>query len=107
MVNLIVNGIDAMKDQPKKRELILTSWRTKNGGVAMSISDSGRGLPSENIERIFQTFFTTKSHGSGMGLSISRSIIEAHDGTLSAAPNYPHGAKFQFTLPRHAIDTEA
>jgi signal transduction histidine kinase len=107
MVNLIANGIDAMKDKPKKGELILTSWRTENGGVAMSFSDNGRGLPSENMERIFETFFTTKSHGSGMGLSISRSIIEAHEGALSAAPNYPHGAKFQFTLPSRATDTEA
>ena len=107
MVNLIVNGIDAMKDQRKKRELILTTWRTKNGGVAMSISDTGRGLPSENMERIFETFFTTKSHGSGMGLSISRSIIEAHYGALSAAPNHPHGAIFQFILPNHTANTEA
>jgi signal transduction histidine kinase len=59
------------------------------------------------MERIFETFFTTKSHGSGMGLSISRSIIVAHHGALSAAPNHPHGAIFQFTLPNHATNTEA
>ena len=65
----------------------------------MSISDTGVGLPSQGADRIFDTFFTTKPDGTGMGLAISRSIVEAHGGRLWATPNEPHGAVFRFTLP--------
>jgi signal transduction histidine kinase len=65
----------------------------------VSVSDTGVGLPLETADRLFETFFTTKPHGTGMGLSISRSIITAHGGRLWAEPNEPRGAMFRFTLP--------
>jgi signal transduction histidine kinase len=98
IVNLIVNSIDAMKDITGSRILIVKSWRPSKGGAALSVSDSGKGLPNDT-EHLFKAFFTTKSHGTGMGLSISRSIIEAHQGVLSGKPNHSGGATFQFHLP--------
>ena len=70
-------------------------------GVLLSVSDTGAGLDEEKIEDIFNTFYTTKPEGMGMGLAISRSIIEAHGGRLWASVNAPRGATFQFTLPHH------
>jgi hypothetical protein len=97
LMNLILNGIEAMKDT--KGELSVTSKRTGDSQLLVSVSDSGIGLPSEKIERIFEAFFTTKAQGTGMGLSISRRIIESHGGSLWASANTGRGATFQFTLP--------
>jgi signal transduction histidine kinase len=102
VVNLIVNGIDAMKSVTGVRELAVMSRRAENEQVTVSVSDTGIGLPAEQPDDIFNAFVTTKPHGTGMGLSISRSIIEAHQGRLRAMPNPPGGAIFQFTLPVQA-----
>jgi PAS domain S-box-containing protein len=97
LMNLILNGIEAMNDA--RGELILTSKRTEDGQLLISVSDSGIGLPSGEVERIFEAFFTTKAQGTGMGLSISRRIIESHGGSLWGCANPGRGATFQFTLP--------
>ncbi len=102
LMNLLLNGIDAMKDVDTTRELIINSLPAKNGHVMVSISDTGVGLPAQQAEQIFDAFFTTKPHGTGMGLRISRSIIESHGGRLWAADNTPRGASFCFTLPAKA-----
>ena len=99
MMNLIVNSIDAMKDVDGTRELAIRSQRTENEQVLVSVSDTGVGLPQQHASQIFNAFFTTKSHGTGMGLRISRSIVESHGGRLWAADNSPRGASFCFTLP--------
>jgi signal transduction histidine kinase len=97
LMNLMLNGIEAMQDE--NGELSVTSTRTEDGQLLISVSDSGTGLPGEEPERIFEAFFTTKPQGTGMGLSISRRIIESHGGCLWASPNTGRGATFQFTLP--------
>jgi C4-dicarboxylate-specific signal transduction histidine kinase len=99
LMNLVINGIEAMKDADGTRELAIRSQRMQDDEVVVSVSDSGVGLPPEQTEQIFDAFFTTKPHGTGMGLRISRSIIESHDGRLWAADNSPRGASFYFTLP--------
>ena len=96
-MNLMLNGIDAMQDE--SGELSVTSTRTEDGQLLISVSDSGTGLPGREPERIFEAFFTTKPRGTGMGLSISRRIIESHGGRLWASPKTGRGATFQFTLP--------
>ena len=98
--NLITNAIDAMDTvNDRARSLRVTSELKSGDGVVVKIADTGTGIAPENIDRIFDTFFTTKSHGMGMGLAICRSIIESHGGTLSASPGDPHGAVFQLVLP--------
>jgi signal transduction histidine kinase len=99
IMNLMMNSIDAMKDVGGTRELTLRSQRDENGQVLISVSDTGAGLPPQQADQIFNAFFTTKTHGTGMGLRISRSIVESHGGRLWAADNCPRGATFQFTLP--------
>jgi PAS domain S-box-containing protein len=99
LMNLIMNSIDAMKDADGTRELAIKSQRTENEEVAVSVTDSGVGLPPQRAAQIFNAFFTTKPHGTGMGLRISRSIVESHGGRLWAADNSPRGASFCFTLP--------
>jgi signal transduction histidine kinase len=98
-MNLIVNSIDAMKEADGRRKLIIKSQRTENEQLQVSVSDTGTGLPPQQAQQIFNAFFTTKTHGTGMGLRISRSIIESHGGRLWAADNLPRGATFHFTLP--------
>jgi len=98
-MNLIVNSIEAMKDVDGLREIVVRSQRTENEQILVSISDTGIGLPSQHAEQIFDPFFTTKLHGTGMGLRISRSIIESHGGRLWAAAASRRGATFQFALP--------
>jgi PAS domain S-box-containing protein len=98
-MNLVVNSIDAMKGVDGTRELSIKSQRMDNEQLQVVVSDTGIGLPGQQPEQIFEAFFTTKAHGTGMGLRISRSIIEAHGGRLWAADNTPRGATFQFTLP--------
>jgi C4-dicarboxylate-specific signal transduction histidine kinase len=102
LMNLMMNSIDAMKDIDGGRELILQSKRSEDGQVLISVSDTGVGLPGQ-ADRIFDAFFTTKAHGTGMGLRISRSIIESHGGSLWAANNASRGASFCFTLPTQAM----
>jgi signal transduction histidine kinase len=99
MMNLIMNSIDAMKVVDGTRELIIKSERGEDEQVLVSISDTGVGLPPQQEDQIFTAFFTTKSHGTGMGLRISRSIVESHGGRLWAADNSPRGASFHFALP--------
>jgi PAS domain S-box-containing protein len=106
LMNLMINGIDAMKDVDGTRELVIKSQRAENEEVRVSITDSGVGLPPRQPEQIFNAFFTTKPHGTGMGLRISRSIIESHGGRLWAADNSPRGASFYFTLPAKAETRE-
>jgi len=98
-MNLIVNGIEAMRDVSGIREMVITSERAEDEQILVSFSDTGIGLPPQLAEQIFDPFFTTKLHGTGMGLRISRSIIESHGGRLWAADSTAHGATFQFTLP--------
>jgi PAS domain S-box-containing protein len=102
VMNLIVNSIDAMKDVDEKREVVVESQRADNEHVMVSVSDTGMGLPPRQEEQIFNAFFTTKPHGTGMGLRICRSIVESHGGRLWAANNYPRGASFCFTMPSKA-----
>jgi PAS domain S-box-containing protein len=99
MMNLMINAIDAMKDVAGPRELSISSRRAENEQLMVSVSDTGVGLPPQQAEQIFDAFFTTKRHGTGMGLRISRSIVESHSGHLWAADNSPRGASFHLILP--------
>ncbi|MGO9437029.1 MAG: MEDS domain-containing protein [Terracidiphilus sp.] len=98
-MNLMVNGIDAMKDVSTKRELTVRAQQVMDGQLQISVSDTGIGLPPQQAEQVFIAFFTTKAHGTGMGLPISRSIIETHGGRLWATSDTGRGASFHFTLP--------
>jgi PAS domain S-box-containing protein len=100
ILNLIINGIEAMSGvRDGARELLVSAGRHNSNGVIVAVRDSGKGLDSESLDHLFDAFFTTKPDGMGMGLAISRSIIEAHGGRLWATLNSPQGAVFQFTLP--------
>jgi PAS domain S-box-containing protein len=98
LMNLMLNGIDAMKETAGRGELTIKS-EARDGQLLISVCDTGVGLPPEQPEQIFKAFFTTKDNGTGMGLPISRSIIESHGGRLWAAGAPGRGATFQFTLP--------
>jgi len=98
-MNLIVNSIEAMKDVDGIREMVIRSQRVEKGQILVSVSDTGMGVPPQLAEQIFDPFFTTKSHGTGMGLRISRSIVESHGGRLWVTGAPGRGAVFQFTLP--------
>jgi C4-dicarboxylate-specific signal transduction histidine kinase len=102
LMNLMLNGMEAMKDVDGRRELLIKSQRTENEEVIVSVSDTGVGLPVQHADQIFKAFFTTKAQGTGMGLSISRSIVESHGGRLWADGNSPRGASFCFTLSTKA-----
>jgi PAS domain S-box-containing protein len=106
LMNLMLNGIDAMKDVDGTRELAIKSQRAENEQLQLSVSDTGVGLPPQQEDKIFDAFFTTKTLGSGMGLRISRSIVESHGGRLWAAANSPRGANFYFTLSSNAQVTQ-
>ena len=101
-MNLMINGIDAMKEVDGARELTIKSQRAEDEQLQVSVSDTGVGLPAQQADKIFDAFFTTKTHGTGMGLRISRSIVESHGGRLWAAANSPRGAHFYFTLSANA-----
>jgi signal transduction histidine kinase len=101
-MNLMLNAIEAMKNSGG--ELTVKS-QLQDGQLLFSVSDTGPGLPSGNVDQIFSAFFTTKPQGSGMGLAISRSIVESHDGRLWATPNDGHGATFHFSLPIHVTES--
>ena len=98
LMNLMINGIDAMKAVDGPRQLTLGTQNDSNEQLLVSVEDTGIGLPPNQAGQIFNAFFTTKEHGTGMGLRISRTIIEAHGGRLWATDNYPRGASFHFTL---------
>ena len=104
ILNLIMNAVEAMSEtsngsREASRDLLISTAEDKSG-VLVAVQDSGPGLSPENLERLFDPFYTTKPGGMGMGLSICRSIIEAHEGRLWASANEPRGAVFQFTLAR-------
>jgi len=99
LMNLIMNSIDAMKDVDRERELTIRTQWASDRMLTISVSDTGVGVSPQQADRIFDAFFTTKSQGIGMGLRISRSIVESHGGRLWAADNSPHGAIFHFILP--------
>jgi C4-dicarboxylate-specific signal transduction histidine kinase len=99
LMNLMINGIEAMKEVDETRELMITSQQAENEQLMVSVSDTGVGLPEHQADQIFDAFFTTKPDGTGMGLRISRSIVESHGGRLWAADRSPRGASFCFTLP--------
>ena len=100
ILNLVMNGIEAMlpiTDRP--RELVIQSQQDRANHVCVTVTDCGVGFPAAGADRLFDTFFTTKPSGMGIGLSICRSIIELHGGRIWATPNRPHGASIRFTLP--------
>jgi len=105
-LNLIVNAIESIKElRGGPRNLLVRAEKDPSDGVLLTFSDTGAGFDSEEAEHIFNAFYTTKPEGMGMGLAISRSIIEAHGGRMWASGNAPRGAKFQFTLPRYSEGT--
>jgi PAS domain S-box-containing protein len=99
MLNLIVNAVEAMSQIRENRRELLISSQSEADSILVAVRDSGPGLPEAALERAFEAFYTTKSNGLGMGLSICRSIVEAHGGRLWATSNAPIGAVFQFTIP--------
>jgi PAS domain S-box-containing protein len=106
LMNLMMNSIDAMKEVNATRELVINSQRAENEHLLISVSDTGVGLPAQQADQIFNAFFSTKPHGTGMGLRISRSIVESHGGRLWATDNSPRGACFNMTLPTKPLDHE-
>lgn len=103
ILNLIINAIEAMSGVAEgTRQLLITTSKAESGGALVLVQDSGPGLPPATAELAFETFYTTKPGGLGMGLSICRSIIEAHGGRLWVTSNLSQGAIFSFTLPADA-----
>ena len=100
MLNLVMNGMDAMRaNPPNARSLSLGSSVQAPSAIEVTVEDHGSGIDPEVIERVFDPFFTTKASGMGLGLSITRSIIEAHGGRIWVEPSATQGAKFRFVLP--------
>jgi PAS domain S-box-containing protein len=104
LLNLIINAIEAMRDVGEEERELLISTRNEPDGVSVEVQDSGPGFEPETLDRVFEAFYTTKPGGLGLGLSICRSIIEAHNGRLWASPNVPRGAIFGFIAPAHPAD---
>ena len=98
---MIINAIEAMRDVGEKERELLISSRNEPDGVSVEVRDSGPGFAPAAFERVFEAFYTTKPSGLGLGLSICRSIIEAHNGRLWASANLPRGAIFGFIAPAH------
>jgi signal transduction histidine kinase len=99
ILNLVLNAVEAMGSvEAGPRELLISAEQSQGNGVLVTVRDSGPGIDAEHVERVFEAFYTTKTGGVGMGLSICRSIINAHGGRLWADANEPRGAVFQFTL---------
>ncbi|MBR0695633.1 PAS domain-containing sensor histidine kinase [Bradyrhizobium lablabi] len=106
LLNLMMNGIDAMKEVTERpRELWIRSYLDESGAVGVAVQDTGVGLDPNNVDRLFEAFYTTKPEGMGMGLAICHSIIKAHGGRLGASPNQPCGAVFEFSLPPQRDET--
>jgi signal transduction histidine kinase len=106
ILNLIMNAVEALSAiSDGSRYLFISTEKDKSDGVFLTVGDFGPGLDPEKLEQIFDAFYTTKREGMGMGLAVSRSIIEAHGGRLWATPNDPRGAVFQFTLPQVREET--
>jgi C4-dicarboxylate-specific signal transduction histidine kinase len=104
ILNLVMNGIEAMSQvTDQSRDLLIRSCEYESDKVLVAVQDSGIGIDSQNLEKIFDTFYTTKSQGMGMGLAISRSIVENHGGQLWAVPNDGPGVTFEFALPVDAV----
>jgi len=101
LLNLVLNGLDAMAQTPHEQRLLVVSTATRNGSAEVLVRDGGAGIPSGAMERIFEPFFSTKADGMGMGLSIARSIIEAHHGRIVAENNVGRGALLRVILPLH------
>jgi signal transduction histidine kinase len=99
LLNLAMNAIEAMDEDCERRELCVAASRGEDGGVVVAVKDTGPGLDAQLRENVFDAFYTTKATGLGMGLSICRSIVEAHGGRIWACANKPKGAQFVFTLP--------
>jgi two-component system sensor kinase FixL len=99
LLNLISNSFDAMESSQNSREILVSTSRKDTDTIMVEVSDSGCGIPAENMAKLFSHFFTSKPDGLGMGLSISRSIIEAHGGRLEFKNNPGRGVKFYFTIP--------
>jgi signal transduction histidine kinase len=100
ILNLVLNAVEAMSGvREGSRELLISTHRDVSGGVVVAVTDSGPGLNSESFSRLFEPFYTTKPRGMGMGLSICRTIVEAHGGRISASPTAGTGATLQFALP--------
>jgi signal transduction histidine kinase len=100
IINLVLNALQAMASVTGRRRVVLIrSQREHDGRVVVAVADTGDGIDTKSMDKLFQAFFTTKPSGMGMGLSICRSIIEAHGGQVSAANNPGPGATFQFILP--------
>jgi len=107
VLNLILNAIEAMRSiDGGARELLISTEQVGTSGVVVAVHDSGPGIDPEFRERVFEAFYTTKSSGVGMGLSICRTIIDSHGGRLWAEANAPLGAVFQFTLPSAEASSE-
>jgi PAS domain S-box-containing protein len=105
ILNLIVNAVHALSDCEFQRELFISTSLNGSGSVLVSVRDSGKGITPEQIERLFDPFYTTKPGGMGMGLSICRSIVESHGGKIWATADLPHGAAFHFTAPQFTDDS--
>jgi C4-dicarboxylate-specific signal transduction histidine kinase len=104
VLNLIMNAVEAMNEASKgSRHLLISTAEHTSNGVLVAVRDSGPGVDSESLDRLFQPFYTTKPGGMGMGLSICRSIVEVHGGRIWATANVPQGASFQFSLPAHGV----
>jgi signal transduction histidine kinase len=106
LMNLMLNAIEAMKEMGTPGNLTITTQQDENRQILVSVSDTGMGLPPEQTEQIFNAFFTSKPQGTGMGLPISRSIIESHGGRLWATSNSGPGTTFRFTLPLEAAKSQ-
>jgi signal transduction histidine kinase len=101
LLNLIINAIEAMRDVDKEERELLISTRNEPDGVSVEVRDSGPGVTPAALDRVFEAFYTTKPGGLGLGLSICRSVVEAHNGRLWVSPNTPRGAIFRFIAPAH------
>jgi signal transduction histidine kinase len=100
LLNLVVNAVEAMSEiSDRPRTLSIYSENPDDDHIMVSVKDTGIGLTAEDMAKVFEAFFTTKQNGMGMGLAISQSIVEAHDGRLQVLPASPHGSIFQLILP--------
>ena len=99
ILNLVVNGIDAMKDAPSENRIISIQTSRVENFAQLSVSDRGSGIPEDKLKAVFEPFFTSKAEGMGMGLSIARTIVEAHHGQISAKNRDHGGAAFRVRLP--------